>query len=58
MSFWPSPAWDEVTYWALDLETGGLDSTSDPILAVGMVPLRAGTIRLGESFESLDDTCV
>ena len=53
MSFWPSPAWDEVTYWALDLETGGLDPASDPILAVGMLPLREGTIRLGEAFESL-----
>jgi DNA polymerase III subunit epsilon len=53
LSFWPSPAWDEVTYWALDLETGGLDPGNDPILAVGMVPLRAGTIRLGEAFESL-----
>ena len=53
MSFWPSPAWDEVTYWALDLETGGLDPGRDPILAVGMLPVRSGTIRLGEAFESL-----
>jgi DNA polymerase-3 subunit epsilon len=42
-----------VTYWALDLETGGLDASSDPILAVGMVPVRGGGIRLGESFSSL-----
>ena len=50
---WPSPPWDSVTYWALDLETGGLDPRSDPILAVGMVPIRAGGIRLGESWASL-----
>jgi DNA polymerase-3 subunit epsilon len=49
----PSPDWDQVLYWALDLETGGLDPTRDPILAVGMVPVRAGTIRLGEAFSSL-----
>jgi len=53
LSFWPSPAWDEVDYWALDLETGGLDPRRDPILAVGMLPVRSGTIRLGEAFESL-----
>ncbi len=51
--FWPSPAWDDVVYWALDLETGGLDPRRHPILAVGMVPIRAGTVRLGESFQSL-----
>lgn len=50
---WPSPAWDEVTYWALDLETGGLDPKRDAILAVGMLPVRGGTIRLGEAFQSL-----
>jgi len=45
--------WDEAVYWALDLETGGLDSRADPILAVGMVPIRAGTIRLGEAYQTL-----
>ncbi len=45
--------WDSFTYWALDLETGGLDRKDDPILAVGMVPIRGGTIRLGESFRTL-----
>ncbi len=50
---WPSPPWDSVTYWALDLETGGLDPRSDPILSVGMVPVRKGGIRLGESFSTL-----
>jgi DNA polymerase-3 subunit epsilon len=42
-----------VTYWALDLETGGLDPARDPILSVGMVPIRAGGIRLGEAWASL-----
>jgi len=50
---WPSPAWNDVTYWALDLETGGLDPARDPILAVGMVPIRAGVIRFGDRFETL-----
>lgn len=48
-----SPAWDSVVYWALDLETGGLDARRDPILAVGMLPVREGTLRLGEAFYSL-----
>jgi DNA polymerase-3 subunit epsilon len=42
-----------VTYWALDLETGGLDPRSDPILSVGMVPVREGGIRLGEAWSTL-----
>ena len=49
----PSPEWDEVLFWSLDLETGGLDPRRDPILAVGMVPVREGTIRIGESYRSL-----
>jgi DNA polymerase III subunit epsilon len=48
-----SPRWDAVVYWALDLETGGLDPGKDPILAVGMVPIREGRIRLGESWRTL-----
>ena len=50
---WPSPPWESVTYWALDLETGGLDPSHDPILSVGMVPIREGGIRLGEAWSSL-----
>jgi DNA polymerase III subunit epsilon len=42
-----------VTYWALDLETGGLDARADPILSVGMVPVRRGGIQLGEAYSSL-----
>ncbi len=48
-----SPSWDAVTYWALDLETGGMDPKRDPILAVGMLPIRAGRVRLGESYRTL-----
>lgn len=50
---WPSPPWDSVTYWSLDLETGGLDPRRDPILSVGMVPIRNGAIRLGEAWTTL-----
>jgi DNA polymerase-3 subunit epsilon len=48
-----SPDWDSVIYWALDLETGGLDARADAILAVGMVPLRQGVVRLGEAYRTL-----
>jgi DNA polymerase-3 subunit epsilon len=48
-----SPPWDSVVYWSLDLETGGIDAHRDPILAVGMVPVRFGIVRLGESFATL-----
>lgn len=48
-----SPPWDSVVYWSVDLETGGLDSTADPVLAVGMVPIRSGMICLREAFRTL-----
>jgi DNA polymerase-3 subunit epsilon len=48
-----SPPWDGVVYWALDLETGGLDVRRNAILAVGMVPIREGVIRLGEAYHTL-----
>lgn len=48
-----SPRWDVPVYWALDLETGGLDARKDPIISVGMVPVRGGIIRLGEAFATL-----
>jgi DNA polymerase-3 subunit epsilon len=48
-----SPPWDAVTYWSLDLETGGLHAGKDPIIAIGMVPVRGGRIRLRESFRTL-----
>jgi DNA polymerase III subunit epsilon len=48
-----SPPWDQVTYWALDLETGGLDPRRDAILAVAVVPVRDGHVRLGEAYRTL-----
>ncbi len=51
--FWLGPSWDSHTYWAVDLETGGLDPKKDPILSVGMVPVREGAIRVGEAWTSL-----
>ncbi|MFN2442621.1 MAG: PolC-type DNA polymerase III [Thermoanaerobaculia bacterium] len=42
-----SPRWDEVDYWALDLETSGLQPRRHQILSVGMVPLRNGSIEWG-----------
>lgn len=45
--------WEEAVFWALDLETSGLDARRDEILAVGMVPIRGGTIRWGERFATL-----
>ena len=42
-----SPAWDAVTYWALDLETGGLDARRDPVLAIGITaPIILITMRI------------
>lgn len=51
--FWFGPSWDSHTYWAVDLETGGLDPKKDPILSIGMVPVREGAIRVGEAWTSL-----
>jgi DNA polymerase-3 subunit epsilon len=48
-----SPSWDAPVYWALDLETSGLDPQKDVILSVGMVPIRQGVIHWGERFYSL-----
>lgn len=53
MRLFRSPPWESVVYWALDLEMGGLDARKDPVLAVGMVPIRGGTIRLGEAWRTL-----
>jgi DNA polymerase-3 subunit epsilon len=51
--FFSSPPWESVVYWALDLETGGLDAKRNAVLAVGMVPIREGVIRLGEGYHTL-----
>jgi DNA polymerase-3 subunit epsilon len=48
-----SPAWESVVYWSLDIETGGLDPNRDPIIAIGMVPVRDTVIRLGEAWQTL-----
>ncbi|MDX1674868.1 MAG: exonuclease domain-containing protein, partial [Longimicrobiales bacterium] len=45
--------WRRTTLWVLDLETGGLDPRTDPILSVGMVPIREGAIALGDAYYSL-----
>lgn len=51
--FLRSPPWDSVTYWSIDLETGGFDARQDAILAVGMVPMRGGIIRMREAYRTL-----
>lgn len=53
MFFFRSTPWHEVEYWALDLETSGLDVRRDQILSVGMVPIRGGVIHWGDHFYSL-----
>ena len=41
-----SPPWDSVTYWALDLETGGFDAKKDAIFELGK-DLRFTTYKTG-----------
>ena len=53
MFFRRSPAWEEVTFWALDLETSGLAPTADHVLSVGMVPVRRGVIVLGDAYQAM-----
>jgi DNA polymerase-3 subunit epsilon len=48
-----SPDWNTVVYWSLDIETGGLDAKRDPIIAVGMLPIREGIIKLGQAYQTL-----
>jgi DNA polymerase-3 subunit epsilon len=45
--------WREAVYWALDLEATGLDTAADHVLSLGLVPVRAGTIRYGERYHQL-----
>jgi DNA polymerase-3 subunit epsilon len=51
--FFRSRPWDELVYWALDLETSSLDPATGVVLSVGMVPVRHGVIRWGERYYSL-----
>jgi len=51
--FFRSKPWSAMEYWALDLETSGLDVKRDQILSVGMVPIRGGVIHWGDHFYSL-----
>ena len=44
--------WRGLTLWALDLETGGLSPRTDPILSIGMVPVRAGAIAVGRGLHA------
>jgi DNA polymerase-3 subunit epsilon len=55
MSWWRRRRrrWADATYWAVDLETTGLDVRRNRILSVGMVPIRDGAIRWGERRYSL-----
>jgi DNA polymerase-3 subunit epsilon len=46
-------SWQRPVYWSLDLETGGFDPERHDVASVGMVPIRDGRIRVGESFYSL-----
>jgi DNA polymerase-3 subunit epsilon len=48
-----SPGWEEVRYWALDLETSGLKPREDCILSAAVVPIREGIIHYGEHYYSL-----
>jgi DNA polymerase-3 subunit epsilon len=48
-----SPAWRKVVYWVLDLELGGLDPARNTVVSVGMVPVRDGIVKVGESFYTL-----
>ncbi len=45
--------WREASWCALDLELTGLDPREDHIIAVGMVPIESGRVRLGRARYSL-----
>ena len=48
-----SPCWEDVTFWALDLETTGLDAKRAHVLALAMLPVRRGVIAIGEAYRTL-----
>ena len=48
-----SPRWTELSIWALDLETTGLNAERDAILSIGMVPIRHGAVQWAERFYAM-----
>ncbi len=52
---WPDPrhAWRRTPFTVLDLETSGLDPRRDAILAVGLVDIDEGRIRMDSAWETL-----
>lgn len=42
---------DALRWCVVDVETGGLDATRDPLLAIGALTIDGGRIRLDSSFE-------
>lgn len=48
LRFWRRVPWQQLDYWALDLETSGLDARRHHVESVGMVPIRGGSICWGE----------
>jgi DNA polymerase-3 subunit epsilon len=48
-----STDWRDLALWALDLETGGLRPDTDPVLSIGMVPLRDGAVGVGRGFHAV-----
>lgn len=53
----PRPAadtpWREVAYAVLDVEATGLDARRDELLAIGLVEIEAGRIRLDRTWQTL-----
>lgn len=52
---WPDPArpWREATYVVLDVETSGLNARRDALLAIGLVEIEGGRVRLDRRWHSL-----
>jgi DNA polymerase-3 subunit epsilon len=52
---WPARQlpWREAHYCVLDVETSGLDPRRDELLAVGLVEIEAGRVRLDRAWHSL-----
>jgi DNA polymerase-3 subunit epsilon len=52
---WPDPRlpWAEVPYSVIDVETSGLDSRRDALLAIGLAEIEEGRVRLDRCWYSL-----